>query len=31
VFVILVLNCPLSGDVRVEPIPIERVVADLGG
>ena len=31
VFVILVLNYPFSGDVRVEPAPIERVVADLGG
>jgi hypothetical protein len=31
VFVIVVLNYPFSGDVRVEPAPIERVVADLGG
>lgn len=31
VFVILVLNYPFSGDVRVEPAPIERVLADLGG
>ena len=31
VFVIMVLNYPFSGDVRVEPAAIERVVADLGG
>jgi Protein of unknown function (DUF4239) len=31
VFVILVLNYPFSGDVRVEPAPIERVVQDFGG
>ena len=31
VFVILVLNYPFSGDVRVMPGPIERVVAELGG
>jgi hypothetical protein len=31
VFVILVLNYPFSGDVQVEPAPIERVVADFGG
>ncbi len=31
VFVILVLDHPFSGDVRVRPAPPERVAADLGG
>ena len=31
VFVILVLNYPFSGDVRVKPTPIERVAVDFGG
>jgi hypothetical protein len=31
VFVILTLNYPFSGDVRVEPVPIERIVEDFGG
>ena len=31
VFVILVLNHPFSGDVRVSPEPFEHVVRDFGG
>ena len=31
IFVILVLNHPFSGDVRVSPEPFEHVVRDFGG
>ena len=31
IFVILVLNHPFSGDVRVTPEPFEHVVRDFGG
>ena len=31
ILVILVLSFPFSGDIRVTPAPIERVVADFGG